>query len=169
MINNYLEIAKIVSVHGIRGEVNAQAWCDSLAVLCKLKKLYNKDGSIIYEIEKSRPKSDSMAILKLKGTDTPEAAQRIRNKVLYADRNDIKLPKGTYFIADLIGIECVSEDGEALGKITDVLETGANDVYEITRDGKKFYIPAVPSVVLETDIEAGKMTVYKMEGLFDAD
>lgn len=168
-MKKYLEIAKIVSVHGVRGEVNAQAWCDSPGVLCRLKKLYSKDGSVCFEVEKARPKGDSMAILKLKGTDTPEAAQKLRNTLLYADRNDMPLPKGTYFIADLIGLEAVSETGEDLGKITDVLETGANDVYEITRDGKKFYIPAVPSVIIETDIEGGKMTVFKMEGLFDED
>lgn len=168
-MDKYLEIAKIVSVHGVHGEVNAQAWCDSPKSLCRLKKLYSKDGSVCYAVERARPKGDSMAILKLRGTDTPEAAQRLRNTVLFADREDMPLPKGTYFIADLIGMDAVTEDGEQLGKITDVLETGANDVYEITKGGKKFYIPAIPSVVLKTDTGAGVMTVYKMEGLFDED
>lgn len=166
-MQKYLEIAKIVSIHGVRGEMNAQAWCDSPQVITKLKRLYSKGGELCYDIERARPKGENMVILKLKDVDTPEAAQAMRNTVLYVDRGDLKLPKGSYFIADLIGLECVTENGELLGKLTDVLETGANDVYEITRNGKKFYIPAIPSVVLNTDVEGGKMTVYPMEGLFD--
>ncbi len=168
-MKKYLEIAKIVSVHGVRGEVNAQAWCDSPAVVCRLKTLYSKDGSSAYQVERARPKNDSMIILKLKGVDTPESAQTLRNKVLYADRGDIKLPKGSYFIADLVGLEAVDENGKSYGRITDILGTGANDVYELTKDGKKFYIPAIPSVILKTDVEAGIMTIFPMEGLFDED
>ncbi len=168
-MKKYLEIAKIVSVHGVRGEVNAQAWCDSPSVLCKLKKLYSKDGQTLYQVERARPKNEGMAILKLQGFDTPESSQTLRNKVLYADRADIKLPEGSYFIADIIGLEAVDEKGQSYGSITDVLSTGANDVYEVTKDGNKYYIPAIPSVVLKTDVEAGKMTIFPMEGLFDED
>lgn len=166
-MKKYLEIAKAVSVHGIKGEINALAWCDSPEILCRLKKLYSKDGASQFEVERARPKGSGSAIIKLKGVDSPEAAQALRNTVFYADREDMPLPRGTYFIADLIGMEVFSDGGKPLGKITDVLETGANDVYEITDGGKKFYIPAIPSVVLSTDVEGGKMTVYPMEGLFD--
>lgn len=166
-MKKYLEAAKIVSVHGVRGEVNAQAWCDSPAQLSKIKKLYSKNGDQIYDIERARPKGDSMAIIKIRGVDTPEAAQALRNTVLFADRDDLCLPKGSYFIADLIGMDCVSDAGDPLGKITDVLRTGANDVYEITKDEKKYYIPAISSVILNTDVEAGIMTVFPMDGLFD--
>ena len=165
-MEKYLQIVKITSIHGVRGECNAEPWCDSPQVLCGLKKLYSKGGAVCYDIERARPKGN-MVILKIKGVDTADAAQSMRNTVLYADRGDIKLPEGTYFIADLIGLEAVTEQDESLGRITDVLETGANDVYEITRGDKKFYIPAIPSVVLKTDIEGGKMTVFPMEGLFD--
>ncbi len=166
-MKKYLEIAKIVSVHGVHGEVNAQAWCDSPDVICRLKKLYSKDGSTVFKLRRARPKSETMVILGFEGIDTPEAAQKLRNTVLFADREDIRLPEGSWFIADLLGMECVTEEGESLGKITDVFNTGANDIYEITRGEKKFYIPAIPSVVLKTDVEAGKMTVWPMEGLFD--
>lgn len=168
-MKKYLEIAKIVSVHGVRGEVNAQAWCDSPKILCGLKKLYSKDGAVVYTLERARPKGDETAILKLKGVDSPEAAQTLRNRILYADREDIKLESGSYFIADLIGLEVFDEAGNGYGKISDVLSTGANDVYEIEKGGKKYYIPAIPSVVLKTDIEAGRMTIFPMEGLFDED
>lgn len=166
-MKKYLEIAKIVSVHGVHGDMNAQAWCDSPKQLGKLKKLYSADGSREYILISARPKGESMAILKIKGVDTPEAAQALRNTVLYADRADIPLPEGSNFIADLIGMSCVTVEGEPLGTVTDVLATGANDVYEITREGKKYYIPAIPSVVVSADAEAGIMTVSPMEGLFD--
>lgn len=166
-MKKYLETGKIVSIHGVRGEVNVQTWCDTPEDFCRLKKLYNKDGSALFTVERARPKSDTMAILKIKGVDTADGAQSLRNTVLYMDRADAHLPEGSYFIADLIGLDCVTEAGESLGRLTDVLETGANDVYEITRGDKKFYIPAIPSVVLKTDIEGGKMTIYPMEGLFD--
>lgn len=168
-MKKYLEILKIVSVHGIKGEVNAQAWCDSPSDICGLGTLYSRDGSKKYELEHARPKGESMVTIKLKGADTPEAAQKLRNLILCADRNDLKLPEGSYFIQDLIGLECFSETGEPLGRLTDVLPTGANDVYEISKNDKKFYVPAVPSVILKTDVEGGKMEIYKMEGLFDED
>ena len=166
IMERYLQIGKITSIHGVRGECNAEPWCDSPSVLCRIKKLYSKGGTVCYDIERARPKGN-MVILKIKGIDTAEAAQAMRNTVLYADRTDIKLPEGSYFIADLIGLEAVTEQGELLGKITDVLETGANDVYEITNGDKKYYIPAIPSVVLKTDVDGGRMTVFPMEGLFD--
>ncbi len=111
-----------------------------------------------------------MIIAKIKGIDSPEQAQAMRGKVLYLDRGDAGLPEGSYFVADLIGLEVRDESGRTYGRITDVLQTGANDVYEIKNDnGKLYYIPAIPSVVLLTDIQAGVMTIYPMEGLFDED
>ena len=79
---------------------------------------------------------------------------------------DLSFP---YFIGEYTEVEPLDESGKSYGRITDVFGTGANDVYEITKDGKKYYIPAIPSVVLKTDVEAGKMTVFPMEGLFDED
>ena len=165
-MKQYLEIGKIVSIHGVRGECNVQPWCDTPQYLCSFKKLYSRQGDICYAVERARPKGN-MVILKINGVDTAEAAQALRNTVLYMNRDDAKLPEGTYFIADLLGLEAVTEQGEVMGRITDVLETGANDVYEITQGDKKYYIPAIPSVVLKTDIDAGRMTIYPMEGLFE--
>lgn len=166
-MQKYLEIGKIVSVHGLKGEVKVQPWCDTPAYFCRFKKLYSKDGSHEYIIERSREQGN-MVLVKIKGTDTVEAAQAMRNKVLYMDRADAKLPKGSYFVADLIGLRVEDDDGNLFGVLSDVLQTGANDVYEIKNEnGKMYYIPAIPSVVLSTDIEGGKMIIYPMEGLFD--
>ncbi len=162
----YLEIGQIVSTHGIKGEVKVQPWCDSPEYFCKFKKLYNKDGSKFYTMTLSRPHGN-MVIAKIEGIDTPEAAQSLRNRILYMDRADATLPEGSYFVADLIGLEIYDEAGKLYGKLSDVLKTGANDVYEIKDGDKAYYIPAIPSVVLSTDIEGGKMVIWPMEGLFE--
>lgn len=168
-MQKYLETGKIVSIHGLKGEVKIQPWCDSPEALCAFSRLYSKTGEHTYEIERIRPQGN-MVIAKLKGIDTPEQAQAMRGKVLYIDRDDADLPEGSYFVADLIGLEVSDKSGKVYGVISDVLQTGANDVYEIKRDdGKLYYIPAIPSVVLSTDIEGGKMVIYPMEGLFDED
>lgn len=168
-MQKYLETGKIVSIHGLKGEVKIQPWCDSPEYLCGFKRLYSKTGEHVYEIERIRPQGN-MVIAKIKGIDAPEQAQAMRGKVLYIDRKDAKLPKGSYFVADLIGLDVRDESGRSFGAVSDVLQTGANDVYEIkSDDGKLYYIPAIPSVVLSTDIEGGIMTIYPMEGLFDED
>ncbi len=168
-MQKYLETGKIVSIHGLKGEVKIQPWCDSPEYLCTFKCLYSKSGDRVYEIERIRPQGN-MVIAKLKGIDTPEQAQALRGRILYIDRDDADLPEGSYFVADLIGLEVRDESGRSYGVISDVLQTGANDVYEIkSNDGKLYYIPAIPSVILSTDIQDGIMVIYPMEGLFDED
>ncbi len=168
-MQKYLETGKIVSIHSLKGEVKIQPWCDSPEYLCTFKRLYSKSGDRVYEIERIRPQGN-MVIAKLKGIDTPEQAQALRGRILYIDRDDADLPEGSYFVADLIGLEVRDESGRSYGVISDVLQTGANDVYEIkSNDGKLYYIPAIPSVILSTDIQDGIMVIYPMEGLFDED
>lgn len=168
-MQKYLETGKIVSIHGLKGEVKIQPWCDSPEYLCTFKCLYSKSGDRVYEIERIRPQGN-MVIAKLKGIDTPEQAQALRGRILYIDRDDADLPEGSYFVADLIGLEVRDESGRSYGVISDVLQTGANDVYEIkSNDGKLYYIPAIPSVILSTDIQDGIMVIYPMEGLLDED
>lgn len=166
-MQQYLEIGKIVSVFGIRGEVKVQPWCDSPAFLCEFDTLYYKSGTPV-NIEKSRV-AKNIVVMKIEGIDTVEQAQAIRNRVLYMDRNDVELEEGSYFIQDLIGLTVSDEDTkEIYGKIVDVTETGANDVYHIKRnDGKMFYIPAIPQVVSKVDIETGEMLIKPLEGLFE--
>ena len=167
-MKKYLEIGKIVSTHGLKGEVRVQPWCDSSDFLCEFETLYFDEGKKSVDIIRARVQKN-VVIMQLDGVDTVEEAQNLRNKILYMDRDDVELDEGTYFIQDLIGLVCIDADGGGeIGKITDVLETGANDVYEITSaEGKKYLIPAIPDVVLETDLDGNTMTIRKMEGLFD--
>lgn len=162
-----LEIGKIVAIHALKGEMRVQPWCDTPEFLCRFKRLF-LDGEE-YRVQSARPHKN-VVILKLRGIETPEAAQKLVNKILFAAREDFKLDKGTYLIADLIGLKVVDADDESLvyGELTDVSQTGANDVYHILfADGKTRYIPAIPQVVRETDPEAGIMKIKPLDGLFD--
>ena len=106
--------------------------------------------------------------MKIEGIDTPEQAQTLRGRVLYMDRNDVELEEGTYFVQDLIGLEVSDADsGEVYGTLTNVTATGANDVYQIKNGDEEYLIPAIPDVVVRTDIEGGKMLIRPIEGLFD--
>ncbi len=166
-MKQYLEIGKIVSVFGLKGEIKIQPWCDSPDFLCEFDTLFWKSGTPV-EVERARVQKN-IVIMKIKGCDTVEEAQKLRNRVLYMDRNDVELEDGAYFIQDLIGLRVVDAgSGIEYGLLTDVSETGANDVYHIkSPEGKLFYIPAIPDVVKETDIEGGVMKITPLEGLFD--
>lgn len=167
MLKQYLEIGKIVGTHGVRGELRAECWCDSPRVLAELKRLYFDEGKEKLEV-RSRPHKN-MALIKINGIDTVEQGDLLRGKILYASRKDLKLPKGANFIQDIIGLEAEDVDsGEFYGRITDVIKTGANDVYEVTDDGgKTYYVPVIKEVVIETSPKKGKVFLRPMKGIFD--
>ena len=105
---------------------------------------------------------------KIKGIDTIEDAERLRGKVVYIDRNDINLEEGVNFVQDLIGLEVRDADtNQVYGKITDVLRTGANDVYEITDKGNKYLAPVIDDVIVEINVDSGFVLIHPMKGIFD--
>ena len=101
-VKKYLEAGKIVSVFGIKGEIKVQPWCDGPEFLCGFDTLYYKSGTPV-EIERSRV-AKNIVVMKVKGVDTVEEAQKLRNRVLYIDRDDVELDEGCYFVQDLIGL-----------------------------------------------------------------
>ena len=168
MIKEYLEIGKITSTHGIKGEVRVQPWCDSPEFMKKFKTLYfDKKGEKPVSVS-CRP-NGNMVIMKMQGVDTVEEASKYREKILYMKRSDAKLPKGTWFIQELIDCKVVDADDENIsyGILSDVSETGANDVWHITKDGKEYLIPAIPSVVISTDVVEGIIKIRPLKGIFD--
>lgn len=169
MKKEYLEAGKIVNTHGIRGEVKIMPYCDSPELLCEFDRLFmGKSLKEIY-IERSRVQKN-MIICKIEGVDTPEEAEKLRNKMLYMHRDDLELDEDTYFIQDLIGMTVKNADtDEIYGIIDDVFQTGANDVYSIKNGDKSYLIPAIADVVINTDIDSGIMTIRPLEGLFDED
>lgn len=168
MRKQFLDTGKIVGTHGIRGEVRIDPWCDSPEFLCAFKKLYlDENGETFVEV-KSRPHKH-IVLAKIKGVDTIEQAERLRGKIVYINRADIQLDEGVNFVQDLLGLEVTdAESGRVYGKITDVLRTGANDVYEITDDsGKKYLAPVIDEVIRETNVDDGYIKITPMKGLFD--
>ncbi|MDE5620070.1 MAG: ribosome maturation factor RimM [Ruminococcus sp.] len=167
MKKEYLEAGKIVNTHGIRGEVKIMPYTDVPELLCEFDRLFiGKERNEII-IECSRV-AKNMVIAKLEGVDTPEQAEKLRNRLLYMHRDDLELDEDTYFIQDLIGIEVKDADtGFVYGKITDVMQTGANDVYVIEGDGREYLVPAIADVIISTDIDTDSMTIRALEGLFE--
>lgn len=160
-----LECGKIVSTHGVRGEIKINPWCDGPDFLCEFEELYLKDGRVL-ELERARVHKNCV-IAKVAGIDSIESAMPYINAVVYLNKEDVELPDGTYFIADLIGLSVVNYDtGRIYGKITDVMQTGANDVYTVTSEEGDTLIPAISDVVMETDLEAGELRIRPLEGLF---
>lgn len=170
MLKKYLEIGKIVSTHGIRGEVRVDPWCDGPEFFKRFKTLYfDKDGQKSVRVLSCRPHGN-IVILHLEGTDSIEQASLLRGKVLYMNREDAKLPEGKFFIQDLIGCLVVDADDEkkVYGKLSDVSETGANDVWHVRDENKKEYLlPAVPPVIIETDVQNGIVKIRPLRGIFD--
>ncbi|MDF2566567.1 MAG: rimM [Oscillospiraceae bacterium] len=165
----YLEIGKIVSTHGIHGEVRVQPWCNTPEFLTEFYFLYLDRQKKRIEIERSRAQKN-IVIMKIQGVDDIEQALALRNKIVYASREDMELEEGSYFIQDLIGIKVIDADNseKSYGTLTDVLQTGANDVYQITDENKKeVLIPAIADVVIKTDLENNQMVIRPLKGLFD--
>ena len=149
MLKQYIEVGKIVGTHGIKGEVRVEPWCDSPAFLSKFKTLYLNEGK--EEIKVSCRPHKNIALVKIADVDTIENAELLRGKVLYINRKDVKLPKGKNFVQDLIGCKVVDVDkGAEYGEITDVIKTGANDVYSVkSPEGREYLIPVIDDIVIE--------------------
>ncbi|MBQ9413861.1 MAG: 16S rRNA processing protein RimM [Clostridia bacterium] len=163
----YLEAGEIVGTHGIRGEVRVQPWCDSAEQLCRIKTFYwDKDGRQSVKAQ-ARPHKN-IALVALDGVTTVEAAEALRGRMLYAHRDDFRLPKGRYFVCDLLGLAVVDADtGVTYGTLCDVSQTGANPVYHVKTDKGEVLLPAVPSIVKTVDIDGGEIRITPIKGLFD--
>lgn len=168
MKQNFIETGKIVGTHGVRGMVRIQPWCDSPDFLCKFKKFYcDSEGNAFLKVIKATPHGN-VVIAVLDGIDSIEAAEKYRNKTIYIDRKDFKLPKDRYLICDLIGCEVFdAETNDLLGKLTDISATGANDVWHITKEGKEYLVPAIDEVIVSVDTDNEKIVIKAMKGIFD--
>lgn len=167
MLKKYLEIGKIVGTHGVRGEMRVECWANSPDFLKKFKTMYLDGGKTALSVS-CRPHKN-IALLTVKGVGSIEEADALRGKVLYIDRDDVKLGEGEHFVQDIIGLEVTDADsGEVYGKVKDVLKTGSNDVYEMqSADGRLYYIPVIPDIIDRLDFEAGAAYIRPMKGLFD--
>ena len=165
-----LQVGIISSTHGVHGEVKVFPTTDDVNRFKKLKEVILDTGKETKILEIAGVKFfKQFAILKFKGIDTLNDVEKYRGLSLYVTRaNAVKLKKDEYFIADLMGLKVEDEEGNQIGVLRDVLETGANDVYIIDmNDGRELLLPAIRQCVLKVDVEAGFMQVHIMDGLLD--
>lgn len=168
MLKQYLETGKIVGTHGVKGMVRVQPWSDSGEFLTRFKHFYLDDsGENRLEALKIQPHG-GIVLMALKGVETIEEAEKLRNKILFINRSDAHLPEGRYFIDDLIGCSVYDADsGKVYGTVSDVSKTGANDVWHIASNGKEYLLPAIDEVVISAEPGSGKIVIRPMKGIFD--
>lgn len=168
LLKEYLEAGKVVSTKGLKGELVIECWCDSAEFLKSFKELYIKEGKEKLKVIKFRTHKRNAVILFDK-IDNIDKAETLRGSIIYINRKDINLEKGRYFIQDLIGLDVIDvKTNKNYGKITDVLKTGANDVYQITDLKQRNYLlPVIKEVVINIDIKNNKVLVKPLRGIFD--
>lgn len=165
MKEQYLEVGQVTSTHGVMGEVRVFPWADSPEFLCQFDTLYVDKAHWPIKVERARVHKN-MVIMKFEGVTDVPGALAMRNAVLHIDRDDVQLPDGGFFLADLLGLEARdAESGKVLGKVADVLTLPANNVYVIRGGERELMIPAVSQFIAQTDVDEGYILIHMMEGL----
>ena len=166
---NYLEAGKIVNTHGLRGEVKLVPWTDSPQTFEEIDYVFikKKTGDVRLDIERLKYQKNNL-IVKFNQISSIEEAEKLKNQTVYIARDALgELPEGVYYIADIIGLAAVDESGNAVGTVVDIFNTGANDIYDIKREGKKNLLLPVIDDVITVDLENERVIVKIPEGLDD--
>ena len=164
-----LQVGVITSTHGVRGEVKVFPTTDDAGRFKKLKQVLLDTGKEKKPLEIVQVKFfKNLVILKFKGIDNINDVERYKGKGLFVTREHaVKCEKDEYFIADLIGLSVVTEEGEVLGTLTDVITTGANDVYVVDMGKREVLLPAIKECIREINMEQRTVRVFLMPGLLD--
>ena len=163
-----LETGQIVNTFGIKGFVKVNPWVNDVTRFDDLKKVYIKIRKELKTLEIEEVKyHKNQVLLKFKGVETVEQAEMLRNAILEIDRKDaIPLEEGEYFIADLLESEVYTDEGEKLGILEDIFNTGSNDIYVVKNElGKSILLPRIKDVFKEIDVENKKIIVHLIDGL----
>ena len=157
----YIEAGRIVNTHGVAGEVKIEVWLDSPQFLKSFKRCFidRREVKLL-----SARVHKGFLIVKLEGVDDVNAAMALKGRTVFIDRADARLPKGAFFLQDIIGASVVDESGSEIGKLADVMETPASNVY-VVKGEREHLIPAVPEFILSTDADNGIITVHLIEGM----
>ncbi len=170
MKEKYLECGKIINTHGVRGACKIDSWCDSPEVICELKTLYykKKDEYLPLEVTKASVHK-GCALVYFYGVDSIEAATLLKNRVVYADRDDIEIDDDRVFVADIIGLDVFDENtGKRLGVLADYIESVASDIFVVkTDDGKEVLVPAVDEFIGHIDDDG--VYLAPIAGMFEGD
>ena len=160
-----IKVGKIVSAVGIRGEVRVYPYTDYPERFEELDSVFAGEDRL--EPEKIRYHKNTV-IIKFRGVNDRNAAEALRDRFLEIDKKDLReLGEDEYYIFDLIGLEAQDQNGKRIGRVSDVIQNSAQDLYEIEHiDGKKYFVPAVKEFVTDIDINRGIMKIKPIEGLF---
>ena len=169
-MEQFIKVGTITNTHGIRGEVKVYPATDDIRRFSVLEKVFldEKHGRKLMPIEKVRY-FKQMVIIKFRGYDRIEDIEGFKGLDIFVSREDaVPLEEGEYYIADLIDMKVVAEDGSEIGILTDVIKTGANDVYVVSSpEFGEILIPVIPQCIKSVDIESGIMTAELLPGLLD--
>lgn len=157
----FIEAGRIVNTHGVAGEVKIEVWLDSPQFLRRCGRVY-LDGAERKILSAKTQKN--FLIAKLQGVEDVNTAMALKGRDVYIAREDAKLPRGGYFIQDILGASVLDEQGREIGKLTDVLERPASNIY-VVQGEQEHLIPAVPEFILSVDPEAGVIRVHLIEGM----
>ncbi len=159
-------VGRIVRPHGVRGEVGMKLLTTHPEHLMTIETLYLGAGYEPHRVVRMRRHLDGM-IVHFADIASRDEAETFREQAVYIHLNDaVPLKEGEVYLFQIEGILVVTDDGEELGRLTDFIETGANDVYVVTQaDGEELLLPAIPEVILKIDVPAGVMTVHLLDGL----
>ena len=157
-----IEAGRIVNTHGVQGEVKIDIWLDSPQFFKSFKRLVLDNGEELKVLGARTHKG--FVIARLEGADDVNAAMRLKGKTVSVRREDAALPKGVFFLQDIIGAKVVDEQGSEIGTLQDVMETPASNIY-VVKGESEHLIPAVPEFILKTDADAGVITVHLIEGM----
>jgi 16S rRNA processing protein RimM len=154
---NYLECAIVINTHGVKGAVKLESLCDSPEILAAMERIFVLESGKYREIEvKHASVFKSFVLAELEGVNDMDAAAAMKGTTLYAAREDFDLDEGDYFIVDLIGLPIIDNiTGKTLGKISDVINRGASDIYVVKTPSGERMMPAVDEFVKKIDLENG--------------
>ena len=156
-----IEAGRIVNTHGVAGEVKIEVWLDSPQFLRRCGRVFL--GGAERKILSSKVQKQFL-IAKLEGVEDLNAAMALKGRELFIARADAPLPRGGYFIQDILGAAVMDEEGREIGKLTDVLERPASNIY-VVQGETEHLIPAVPAFIRNVDAENGVITVHLIEGM----
>lgn len=159
--SRYIEAGRICNAHGVTGEVKIEVWLDSPQFMKKCGRIFIEGREFKISSAKTHK---GFLIARLEGIDDVNAAMSLKARTAYILRSDAKLPQGGYFIQDIIGARVQDEQGREIGRLTEVLERPASNIY-VVQGEEEHLIPAVPKFIMSTDFEAGIITVRLIEGM----
>ena len=164
----YIECGKIINTHGCHGGVKIESWCNTPYDLAALVRVFVLENDSYRKIKvKKSSVFKQFVIAELDGVNDMDSAMAMKNTVIYAAREDFALEDGEYFIADMIGVDVIdSESGKICGKVTDIINRGASDIYVVDTPNGERMIPAVDEFIIKADINEG-VFVKLIPGLLD--